>query len=43
MFVPAEKPGEGDAFTHCVDLIVAPRPQAVRRVTSSGAARSTGR
>jgi nucleotide-binding universal stress UspA family protein len=26
LFVPAEKPGEGDAFTHCVDLIVAPAP-----------------
>jgi nucleotide-binding universal stress UspA family protein len=26
VFVPAEKPGEGDAFTHCVDLIVAPAP-----------------
>ena len=25
-FVPAEKPGEGDAFTHCIDLIVAPAP-----------------
>ncbi len=26
LFVPAEKPGDGDAFTHCVDLIVAPAP-----------------
>jgi nucleotide-binding universal stress UspA family protein len=26
VFVPAERPGEGDAFTHCVDLIVAPAP-----------------
>jgi nucleotide-binding universal stress UspA family protein len=26
VFVPAEKPGEGDAFTHCVDLIIAPAP-----------------
>ena len=26
LFVPAEKPGQGDAFTHCVDLIVAPAP-----------------
>ena len=26
VFVPAEEPGEGDAFTHCVDLIVAPAP-----------------
>ena len=26
VFVPPEKPGEGDAFTHCVDLIVAPAP-----------------
>ena len=24
--MPAEKPGEGDAFTHCVDLVVAPAP-----------------
>ena len=38
IFVPAEKPGEGDAFTHCVDLIVAPAPagsagEAIRRGT----------
>ena len=33
VFVPAEKPGEGDTFTHCVDLIIAPAP--------SGAARDT--
>jgi nucleotide-binding universal stress UspA family protein len=26
VFVAAEKPGEGDAFTHVVDLIVAPAP-----------------
>ncbi len=26
VFVPAEKPGEGEAFTHCVDLMVAPAP-----------------
>jgi nucleotide-binding universal stress UspA family protein len=26
VFVPAEKPGQGDAFSHCVDLIVAPAP-----------------
>ncbi len=26
VFVPPEKPGEGDAFAHCVDLIVAPAP-----------------
>ncbi len=26
VFVPAEKPAEGDAFTHCVDLIIAPAP-----------------
>ncbi len=26
VFVPADRPGEGDAFSHCVDLIVAPAP-----------------
>ena len=26
VFVAAEKPGEGEAFSHCVDLIVAPAP-----------------
>ena len=31
IFVPAEKPGEGDAFTHCVDLIVAPAPAGAAR------------
>jgi nucleotide-binding universal stress UspA family protein len=31
VFVPAEKPGEGDALTHCVDLIVAPSPTGVAR------------
>ena len=31
VFVPAEKPGEGDAFTHCVDLIIAPAPGGVAR------------
>ena len=31
VFVPAEKPGEGDAFTHCVDLIVAPAPAGASR------------
>ena len=25
-FVPPEKPGAGDAFTHCVDLMIAPPP-----------------
>ena len=32
-FVPAEKPGEGDTFTHCVDLIIAPAPAGERRDT----------
>ncbi len=41
-FIPAEKPGEGDAFTHCVDLIVGPR-RAGKRATSSGTASSTAR
>jgi nucleotide-binding universal stress UspA family protein len=31
VYVPAEKPGEGDAFTHCVDLIVAPAPGGLAR------------
>ncbi|RBP18299.1 hypothetical protein DFR50_101243 [Roseiarcus fermentans] len=31
VFVPADKPGEGDAFTHCVDLIVAPAPAGASR------------
>jgi len=31
VFVPAEKPGEGDAFTHCVDLLIAPAPGGVAR------------
>lgn len=26
VLVPSEKPGEGEAFTHCVDLMVAPAP-----------------
>ncbi len=38
VFVPAEKPSEGDAFTHCVDLIVAPAPAgAARDVVRHGA------
>jgi len=31
IFVPAEKADEGDAFTHCVDLIVAPAPGGAAR------------
>lgn len=31
VYVPAEKPGDGDAFTHCVDLIVAPAPTGIAR------------
>jgi nucleotide-binding universal stress UspA family protein len=31
IFVPAEKPGEGDAFTHCIDLIIAPAPAGSAR------------
>ena len=31
IYVPAEKPGEGDAFTHCVDLIIAPAPGGTAR------------
>ena len=30
-FVPAEKPGEGEAFTHCVDLMIAPAPGGAAR------------
>src|ERR1700733_7611947 len=26
VFVPADKPGESDSFTHCVDLMIAPGP-----------------
>ena len=29
IFVPAEKPGEGDFFTHCVDLMIAPAPESM--------------
>ena len=31
VFVAAEKPGEGDAFAHCVDLMVAPAPSGAAR------------
>ena len=31
VYVPAEKPGEGDSFTHCVDLMIAPAPGSVAR------------
>ena len=38
LFVPDDKPGQGDAFTHCVDLIVAPAPAgASREVVRRGA------
>ena len=33
VFVPAEKPGQGEAFTHCVDLIVASAPGGPARDT----------
>jgi nucleotide-binding universal stress UspA family protein len=37
VFVPAEKPGEGEAFIHCVDLIIAPAPAgAAREVVRRG-------
>ena len=42
VFVPPEKPGEGEAFIHCVDLMIAPPPEG-RRATGCGAACSTGR
>jgi nucleotide-binding universal stress UspA family protein len=29
IFVPAEKPGEGEFFTHCVDLMIAPGPESL--------------
>src|SRR5208282_6573054 len=29
IFVPAEKSGEGDFFTHCVDLMIAPGPESL--------------
>ena len=31
VFVPAEKPGEGEAFTHCIDLMIAPAPSGAAR------------
>ena len=31
VFVPAEKPVEGDAFSHCVDLMIAPAPSGAAR------------
>ena len=38
LFVPSDKPGEGDAFTHCVDLVVAPAPAgSSREVVRRGA------
>ncbi len=38
IFVPAERPDAGDAFTHCVDLIIAPAPAgASREVVRRGA------
>jgi hypothetical protein len=27
-FVPADKPGESDSFTHCIDLMIAPGPES---------------
>ncbi len=30
-FVPPEKPDEGEAFTHCVDLMIAPAPGGTAR------------
>jgi nucleotide-binding universal stress UspA family protein len=37
LFIPAEKPGEGDAFTHCVDLIIGPAPSGrARELVRSG-------
>ena len=29
VFVPADKPGEGDLFSHCADLMVAPGPESL--------------
>ena len=48
VFVPGDKPGEGDAFTHCVDLIVAPAPagaarEVVRRAALDRALVESGR
>jgi nucleotide-binding universal stress UspA family protein len=31
VFVPAERPGEGEAFSHCVDLMIAPAPGGLSR------------
>jgi nucleotide-binding universal stress UspA family protein len=29
IFVPADKPGEGELFSHCVDLMIAPGPESL--------------
>jgi nucleotide-binding universal stress UspA family protein len=29
VFVPAENPGEGEVFAHCVDLMIAPGPESL--------------
>ena len=29
VFVPADKPGESDSFTHCIDLMIAPGPESL--------------
>src|SRR5271155_4528800 len=29
VFVPLDKPGEGDLFSHCVDLMIAPGPESL--------------
>jgi nucleotide-binding universal stress UspA family protein len=38
VFVPAEKPGDGEALTHCIDLVVAPAPNGPVRDVLNGAA-----
>lgn len=38
VFVPAEKPGDGEALTHCIDLVVAPAPNGPMRDVLNGAA-----
>src|SRR5271154_2647808 len=29
VFVPADKPGESDLYSHCVDLMIAPGPESL--------------
>ena len=37
------KAGEGERFTHCVDLMIAPGPESLAHARTFAPARSTGR